>query len=456
MKSIYYKIVLSLVLFAVVACKSDVTDMGASIQPEGDKILVKTDTVHLSSDCFFVDSIFNRPDSLLLGTFIDEKYGTIQADILARFEPPFAEGDYRYPSNAKVDSAFLVLPYASWFGASNSTMAIKTYEITKEVLNYYTPYSSNANIEDYIDLSNPTLLGDTVFAPNDSSYILVRLFDDFTQHLFDITKSFETEDEFFENFSGMYITTELSDATMVYLQGATIILYYHYEKEIAGKDTVFVKNTNYVVNSTVINRFQHPDSEKIKVRLDNDRTINYVSSPANFYTQIDIPLRRIVQQMQDSIGDKRLVINSALVKVEAIETENRTESSDITVPIPSNMLLVQKSEMNNFFASPQPLPTDSAIYANYSTKDSCYTFNIAPYLTKEIKKAANNNEINISEIPDKMEMILLPIQVTSSTDYYGNTTISAIKQQTLINGVTIRSGQDLERPMKMNLLFSGF
>jgi len=437
--------------------------MGVSIQPEGDKITIKADTFHLATENLFINKIYNRPDSLLLGTFVDKKYGTIHADILARVEAPFDSTGFRFPTNEvelKADSAFLVLSYRSWFGAANSTMSVKAYEMNKnKSLDYYTYYPTDINPDDYLDYAN--LLGDTIFTANDSSSnIRIRLSDEFTNRLFENSRDFADADDFFAKFNGLYITSGIGDATMMYLRSVNMVMHYQYKTKIADRDTIFTNSTNYVVNNVVVNRFLHPDADMIKEKLEQNDSINYVSSPANIYTQVNVPLRKIIEHMQNSIGeDKSLAVNSATIRVEAKDTDNKATASDsdITLPLPVNMLLMKKEDMDSFFTQ-ERLPIDSIVYASYNSTDSCYTFNIASYIEREIRRAPKdeNGKILISSELEEMEMVLVPVRITASTDYSGNTTISSVKQQVLMSGVAIRSGKDPNRPMKINLLYSGF
>ena len=62
--------------------------MGSSIQPPGDKISVTFDRFNINSEDYSVDFMYSRPDSFLLGTFSDNTYGTVHADILAQVEYP--------------------------------------------------------------------------------------------------------------------------------------------------------------------------------------------------------------------------------------------------------------------------------------------------------------------------------------------------------------------------------
>jgi len=85
-------ILMSILTFS---CTDDnITDMGSKIQPEGDKILIDTATIGLSTENFLVPYLYSRPDSLMLGTFVDYTYGTTYADILTQLQPPL---DFSYP-----------------------------------------------------------------------------------------------------------------------------------------------------------------------------------------------------------------------------------------------------------------------------------------------------------------------------------------------------------------------
>ena len=88
-KFAYYSLLLVIASCLLASCDSNITNMGQSIRPEGDQIKVATDTFRLSTANVFVEKMYNRPDSLLLGTFKDDRYGTTYADILARFEAAF-------------------------------------------------------------------------------------------------------------------------------------------------------------------------------------------------------------------------------------------------------------------------------------------------------------------------------------------------------------------------------
>ncbi|MBV5343725.1 DUF4270 family protein, partial [bacterium] len=73
--------------FVFYSCDNDLTNIGANIQPAGDAITLGIDSFGVSSENFDVEFIYSKPDSLLLGTFFDETYGTLYADVLTQLQP---------------------------------------------------------------------------------------------------------------------------------------------------------------------------------------------------------------------------------------------------------------------------------------------------------------------------------------------------------------------------------
>ena len=120
MKFNSYLLFLLISLFTA-SCTDTLTEMGSQIQPEGDKIIVDTATLNMNTENIIVPYMYSRPDSLMLGTFVDYTYGTTYADILTQLQPPV---DISFPANAVPDSAKLIMYYYSWFGDKYSPMEV--------------------------------------------------------------------------------------------------------------------------------------------------------------------------------------------------------------------------------------------------------------------------------------------------------------------------------------------
>lgn len=447
-------------LFTIGCTDNNITDMGTKIQPEGDKIVVDTATVNLSSENFIVPFMYSRPDSLLLGTFVDEKYGTTYADILTQVQPPL---DFSYPAGSVADSAKLIMYYYSWFGDSYSPMVVNIFEMNKgKTFGYSSLYQSNIDVDEYTDQS--VKIGSRIFTAKDA--VVIRpdtttlefpLTDSFVKRFSPVLKSKYTDAndaDFQKFFNGMYITTNFGSASMLYLRTVVLKYFFHYSyqrKTVDGlSDSTVVVNSyvNYPANREVrqINRFQHPDVNSIKQSFDATPEINLVSSPANIYTKVTLPFSKL--KSKTVVKGKTLLINRAVLKVDV----SSIDSATLAQPLVKSLLLIKESEYDDFFKY-RKLPTDStAILSSISYETDSetseihyyYSFNLAPLITRELKKTTDS--------PENIKFVIVPV----SLQYDGNSSVIQVKHQNLMSAVQICSGTNKKRPMKLNVVYSGF
>lgn len=442
------------------ACNEDVTDLGSAIQPAGDRIEVYAATIPLTTENVFIGSIYSRPDSFLLGSFYDHaKFGTTNGDILAQVKQPI---NHTYPPEYSPDSVKLFLYYKRWFGDRLSPMNIKVYEMNKGTFNYSQLYKTDINLADYTDKS--ILLGEKTFtavdatSERDSTYIGIKLSNDFLQRFSSIDpKTYNSNQEFLDQFKGFYITTDFGSGTMLYVTSIIMEYYYSYTYTTPGilqTDSIVTVKTvvPFPANDEVrqINRIEHPDYEEVKEKLNQNIEFNYICSPGKVYTRVNIPLAHIKEKM--NVGDKKLVINSGLLKVDITDLNY----ADYPLPMVSNMLLVKESEADEFFRR-RKLPSDTlAIRTSYLGKaneetneiEYYYSFDIAKLVANEIKKAEKNK----TNLPENMSFLLVPVKLR----YDGNNNLIEVQPQYLMSSSTIFSGQNSTRPMKINMVWSGF
>lgn len=445
----------------VLSCTDTLSNIGASIQPSSDEIAVGTDSFHVSTENIFVDSIVSKPDSFLLGSFYDEKYGSTQADILAQVQGP-VDIKFAYPPGSVIDSVILKIGYKSYFGDKNSPMEVSIYEMNKGItFDYSKQYYSNINPSLYADINDNNLIGSTIFTVKDvsnvrtdSTSISIKMNDKFRDIFFNNNPVNYLDDKsFLSFFKGMYITAKFGGSTILNVKQIGLVNYYHYSynsKTTANKDTT-IKVNQYLVfpaNSGVrqVNRFVHNDVAKIKSNLALRDTVNYISSPANIQAAVYLPLQRIQDKMNLIVRGKNQTLNSALLRVEAREVDQTT----LAQPIVKYMLLIKETSLNRFFEKNE-LPSDTcAVLGQYTVSTSTanyYTFDLATLIANELK-------VN-SVIDNRFKMRLVPVQVV--VDASGN--ITKVKQQYLMSAVTIRSGKDVvgaTNPMTLRIVYSGF
>ena len=445
-----------LIIILTFSCTDDITDMGSGIQPSSDKIVVFADAFFLNSENYFIDNIISRPDSFLLGTYYDEKFGTTQADIFAQVQPPLG---FSYPAGAVADSAKIFMNYSSWYGYEYAPMEVNIYEMNKGTFEYTKAYPSDINPLDYSDKT--LLLKSRIFSPKDAvvsrtnpTSVQFKLNDDFVKRFSTQFDSLYVKNtNFLNSFKGLYITTDFGSASMLYVNQISLIYYFHY-KYANGNGTDSTKvNTfvTYPANIEVrrVNRVYHPDKELIRQKLEARPEVTFVSSPANVYTRVKLPLKSMKEKM--NVGGKKLTMNSAIARFYVEDFAEDTVDHKIV----NNLLIIKESSFNRFF-SKKELPSDTcAILGTFSYEldednniSYYYSYDLAKFVATEFKNAIS--DINL--LPENMNLLLVPVSI--SYDSSGN--MLEVKQQNLMNSVTLCSGKHPTKPIRLNVVYSGF
>ncbi len=441
----------------LLSCSGDLTDIGTSIQPSTDKITVYAETFYPVSENYFIDSFTSRPDSFLLGTYYDQKFGTTHADILAQVQPPL---NFSFPKGSKADSAHVLIYYSSWFGDKYSPMEVSVYEMNKATFDYTKPYSSDIKVEDYTDLSlllrkRIFTARDAVVLRKDSSKVIFKLNDDFVKRFSTIfSKKFTTNRDFLNFFKGLYITTDFGSASMLYINQIDLKYFFHYKYANAGDADSTTVNTyvTFPANTEVrqVNRIFHPDKDVIKSQMQNRQEVTFVSSPVNVYTRVKIPINNVKTKM--NTGGQKLYINRAQARFYVDDLAVDT----IDHKLVKNLMLIKETAFNRFF-SRRELPSDScAIIGSFegekntktSKYDYYYSFDLATLISTEFRNVSTKNVA----LPDTLNLLLVPVSVTKNS----SGTIAEVKQQNLMNAVTLSSHKHLIRPIRLNTVFSGF
>lgn len=491
-RTIFKIICLILCTIAVVACKDDSLNTGSSILSEEERIIVGRDTFSTHSELTLGRDIYTTPDSFLLGES-DSRFGIIHADILAQFTCPLG---FQFPDNAEVDSVCLFFYYNSWYGDGRTPMSLAVYEMDKKTFDYSTPYSHTIDAEEYATVApdNNILLRQrflTAARPTDSvynsstnkyvPYVRMRLTDDFASRLF-AARDFSSLDAFTQQFKGLYIKSDFGSATLLHVTDVNLALYYHFTYNKAGRDTTVNDVKGYFANSEVrqVNRytFLNPTLDE----LDDDSTINYVVSPAGMYTRLSLPLRQMAQNISDRMayttpqGDtkyRRPYINKAGVTIEVLNADEplKPTRDDWAHPAPT-MMLIKESAIDRFFTK-QELPSDTcalltSLQYGVDSLDNItgyYYYDLVDLLTQSIRDV----EKDPTNVPEQLDMLLVPVSVGSGSSstamgnsyYYGygsssSSTVSSVKHEQVVTATVLRSAQDPNHPITIEVVYSGF
>jgi len=450
-----FVLVISFVLYS---CENDLTNIGANIQPAGDAITLGINSFGVSSESFDVPFIYSRPDSLLLGTFHDDTFGTLTADILTQIQPPVGVS---YPENAKADSAKVLLLYYSWFGDQYSPLEVNVYKMDKgKTFKESELYTSNIDVNEYC--SKSILLGSEVFTAKDyaggrlNPYLIQIDLDTsllFEKNMFsselDSTYTLGNEAVFHNKFNGLYITSKFGTASLLNVKSIYLRYYYHYSyirKTVDGlrDSSVIVSHyQDYPANKEIrtVNRVEY-----LKKSTDFGTNINVVSAPANTYTRVTLPLKAIKDSLSKGVKGKTMLINRAIFRVDVADVKDTT----LAVPLVTSILMLNEDSVDAYFKT-RKLPTTynsvlGSISYEYDSNNELqyyYKFDMAKVLTHELAKNPTTPELKFQFIP-------------VSIQYDGSNNIIEVKQQNLMRAVKLCSGTHPTKPMKLQMVYSGF
>ena len=447
--TIFFIYVISAATAIVTSCKND-ESVGITIQPQEDEIIVDSDTFIIESENYYVPAISAQADSMILGEFYNETYGTTKAELLVQIAPPI---DYRFPEakyKPEPDSLVLMMYYNSWVGSAYAPLEFSIYEINKQPIDYNTQYLSNLNIGDFTDstiLMGKRLMTSIDLSRADSLEEDTAKFEQAQlERFFNMPQEvYKDEEAFLDEFKGLYITTRYGSSTLICFNQITMYLYYHYTYQTNGKDTVVNTSIIYPSNKEVrqLNKFTHPKIEEVTVCNDS---INFIKSAAGIYPKIRIPIGEMSKRIYSKIGDKQLNVNAAEIIIEDI----KYDTTNTYLGKPFYLLALTTDQFDDFLKyNTMPSATDTtAVIASYSTSHKGYKLDLAYFITKHLRN-------KIVEEDDVIEMILMPVLAETSTSTE-TSTIANIKPLTQLAVSTIRSGKNEYSPMRLKILYNGF
>ena len=440
LKTIIYSICISL---AFVACNDQLSSVGSEIQPEGDRLNVRTDTVSFTSSTQVVDSIFIKTSRACLGNFNDPLYGPVKYNYFTNFyTSPTSVFDDEV-LNDKIDSVLLRIQYYYFVGDSLTPMGATVREVTKPLAkNFY----SNINPLDYVDESAPAWASTTYTARNmnlsDSAYsttdyrnIVFHLPDSVGEKIYNEWKrpggqsTFADLDEFFKFFPGVYIESTFGSGNILQIDHTTLEVYYqtHVMGNVSGVVDSLV--THYALfdsseEATLLNIIDKANSKESDQNLASDTSGTYLKTPSGVITQLEIPLQDIVNK----VGDNRIYNNVGLTLT--VEDQSPWQ---YTLSQPSTVLLISPDSVNQFFEQARLANNNYSYIASLATS-SAYKYDFG--------NIANLIQNSIQNMPQGQVPILklwvIPVEIL----YDSSNTAYATNNYFTPSGAKLKTGRD--------------
>ena len=396
---------------------SAISEIGNSILPDGDRIEIFKDTISVNLRTVQTDSIYAKTISGALGEYYDPTFGTLNAGFACQFYPSIGFQNLDNLVDGQIDSIYLDI-YYSYMGDSLTPMELTVYPINKPLeKNYYT----SVNPEQFADMSQPlakyAYTAKNQNIPNYSLYgrLSVPMPVEWGQKYVEAirTDSIDKDkDEFIKNFPGLYLKSTFGSGCLLFVGSSVTEAYteirIHYrtkepETSYDGGDSIRNRYAYWAVTKEVIqiNAYKNTHIDDL---LRNDTTV-YIKSPAGVFTELTIPIPKIIEK----IGRRQF--SSVKLSLDAYPRNEWDYSLGLsgvgeyssTAGVVSRLLLIPPDSTKNFFERQSAANNITSYTTKLTTSTYTYDFN----------NISNLIRYAIDRKPDEnLRLWLVPVQVS--------------------------------------------
>lgn len=444
------------------SCDDETTGIGQFVA-DADMIPAKADSYTIETESYLLDSVYSRSSTAYLGKFTDKDYGTFSSDFLVQINCP---ENFILPDRIEeIKTAKLGLYYTSYFGDSLASIRVQIDLLTKAIKDDGTNkalYYSNLDPTEYYD-KNATPLAIKDYSAydrtipdsvrNEDGYypnVAIDLGDGFCKNFLEkynytetvngktIHPYFKDSESFINNvLKGFYVHTISGEGSILYISDIYLHLTIAYwTKTSEDKDTLVhtvvpMSSTKEVFMST---RFKNSGMKE----LVSDPKCTYLKTPAGLCTEVTLPIEEMYQ------AHKNDTLNSISVSFQKLKDQS---NNPFKMGTPSNLLMVRKGEMKDFFENNKVYDNKTTFIATYSSTTNSYDFSklnrLISYIFSEIRPEIEKGEAEWnkwkSEHQDYNKLLLVP--VTTESDSQGN--IIGVENDLNVNSAMLMGGKDL-------------
>uniref|UniRef100_A0AB33ISV7 DUF4270 domain-containing protein n=1 Tax=Prevotella sp. GTC17253 TaxID=3236793 RepID=A0AB33ISV7_9BACT len=467
-----------LAAFMITACDSTTDEIGTSLSNNTkDQIIVSTDTFQVTTRSVAANSVLSRSSFGALGKVKDTETGSYvtgnfmtQFHTLENFKLPALDSIVSKTDGlAYADSCDIRLYFDDFYGDSLATMKVRAMELKtpyKEGVDYYSDFNPEANgmvRSNGIKVDKAYTITDLGLSKGERKskeyfkHIKISLNDPYTGADGKTYKNFGTyvmqmyyaHPEYFKNsykliqnvIPGFYFKTQSGQGSMMYIYASLMNIYFK-----AKDSTTYVGSTRFAGTTEVLQSTEI--SNENTAPLLADKSCTYLKSPAGIYTEMTLPVEKIMQNHErDSINTAEIVLQRL----------NNTTTSKYTFDFPKELLLIPADSLASFFKNKQVTDSRTSFLTVADTKQinnttsrytNTYTFHNIGSLIKKMydNKKAGKASANWNKV------LIIPVKSTTVTA--NNTTvISGIYHDMTLKSTRLVGG---DTPIKINVIYSKF
>lgn len=387
----FYVIGLSLSIFSLTSCYNEPGFLGNNLLPDEDIYKVKVDSsAKVSAFTLTKDSLNSFLASEgVMGYVNSEIFGSTKGSFVGRYLTGKSTDGYGGPT-ATADSIFFYFTASSFYGDSTTELNMRIHEITDTTI-----FWDNQNALSPVDPKyyNPTPLITTTLKGKGSLKLPLPL--TFGQSLMDSLALTDSK-IFYTKYKGFYVTFDDLPgfggvAYNISTTNMYVRLYYHYVKQVNGKDSTFKANKTFTFSSRFY-QYLHDQTKADptkKIQHLNDTivedTVFYIQSLGGVYGKISFPE---LEQWRDSMP---VIIHRAELVI-GLETPN-TSTPDSTI----SQLLFYYKDQGKWISLIKDQLSSSGINTNgsFRTYRNGYSVDITYHFQRLLKGEYTDNSLYV-------------------------------------------------------------
>ena len=443
MKKLLYILCLLFVISLGYSCQDEnMIYVGSSLNDTDVNVVVDS-SFTLSGKSVLRQRIESRTASQLLGVINADNYGALHSDVVTQFMPS-GKIDTTHVTVETIDSTRMVMYVAAhtgFFGDSIVPMQMSVYKLNKPLpttmysdfdpTGYYSEsdllavksYSASDLQKSLTEKVSHYIYDQTTGVYHEIRQVPVTLPNEIGKSIFSLylenPEALRDPKEFAKLFPGLYIKSSFgSGRVMNFYDTEVEVFFRRCYKNSAGNDTVVRDSTSYLAATPEVltnNNRTSVISDKIKRRVSAGEPI--IMAPAAYEVEFNFPVDKIINRYNNEQCDLK-VLNAVTLNIPIEKIQN-----DYDIAPPKYVLLIKKSQRDEFFEK-KKLPDEIETYvAEYSELTKSYYFSgLRNYVLKVMEEHVDG-VVN----HDDTEFLLVPVdlnQVSSSSSsyyYYYNT-----------------------------------
>ena len=420
--------------------------------------------------------VYSRTKSAYLGKFTDADFGTFSADFITQINCP---EEFSFPETIKgIEETSLELYYSGYYGDSLAPMRVRVDMLTQPINNddgtdpsiYYTSYDWSDYYrnddgsaltlaeKDYSAFDN--VEGDTLF--NETGYHSVVINLDkhrldygegektFSEHLFnkyqEDKNNFKDAYSFIQNvLPGFYVHNTYGEGAVLYIQDIWLRTKVEYTvKGSQGQDSTVYTQIPFSATQEVFMSTHLENSEDKLDNLISKNDYTYLKTPIGLLTEVMLPVEDMYEKLN---GDTLNSVSISFTKMK--EVSENAGNNPYKMGMPQYLLLLRKSEVNDFFEQNKTYDSRTSFLASYNSTTNSYEFSQLNRLISQIFSDMRSQQKPAGEWDKENSLVLIPVK--TETDSQEN--IIGLSHDLEVNSARLVGGENGEK-LKVEVIYT--